>query len=162
MYRGSGPGRAKIAGCGGEHIWTFVPGNGAQAAGNCESTPAMRPGDFDGYGVHPCAARCAGGRGRRNLNEDPAAEVTILGCVLIRPPRWRSESAFADTQCLLVRSQARSRERPLELPDDRLAQFRRVEHDDVRAERRRGSPRTSPGRSSRSRRGPSRDSRRLG
>src|SRR5690348_6056091 len=27
---------------------------------------------------------------------------------LIRPPRWRSESAFADTLYLLIRSQARS------------------------------------------------------
>src|SRR6202051_2652384 len=27
---------------------------------------------------------------------------------LMRPPRWRSESAFADALCLLIRSQARS------------------------------------------------------
>src|SRR6202042_2801882 len=32
-----------------------------------------------------------------------------LASSLMRPPRWRSESAFADALCFLVRSQARSR-----------------------------------------------------
>src|ERR1700732_1934608 len=43
----------------------------------------------------------------------PATRTTQRGaqlsrCQLIRPPRWRSESAFADALCLPIRSQARS------------------------------------------------------
>src|SRR3984893_8138208 len=46
-----------------------------------------------------------------------SAEVTILGTdalfrSLMRPPRWRSESAFADALYLPIRSQARSQGLP--------------------------------------------------
>src|SRR6202034_3310624 len=40
-------------------------------------------------------------RGRTVLTDSLASS-------LMRTPRWRSESAFADAQCLLIRSQARS------------------------------------------------------
>src|SRR4029077_13571392 len=38
----------------------------------------------------------------------PAARKPSGAVTLMRTPRWRSSSAFADTQCLLIRSQARS------------------------------------------------------
>src|ERR1700689_3968659 len=60
-----------------------------------------------------------GGRSKLTLRSagvsPPAREVARYSLetwstfsVLIRNPRWRSSSAFADAQCLLIRSQARS------------------------------------------------------
>src|SRR5579862_7697237 len=46
----------------------------------------------------PAAARTG------RVTVTPASGVSWL----IRPPRWRSESAFADALCLPIRSQARS------------------------------------------------------
>ena len=59
------------------------------------------------------------------IPERPASRSSVPA-LLMGPPRWRSESAFADALCFLVRSQARSWLCPGEradraVPDDDLA-----------------------------------------
>src|ERR1700733_1177771 len=61
----------------------------------------------------------------RSSSHPPTPETAggiFTASSLIRPPRWRSESAFADTLCFPIRSQARSSA----LPEARADRLREV------------------------------------
>src|SRR5579871_2763806 len=71
MYRGAGAGCAATAGGGGERVGTVVPGDGAQAAHDCEPFAAVRAGDLGGYGIHFAGEGAADGDDGVDASVDP-------------------------------------------------------------------------------------------